>query len=191
MTCAQAKPLKRSCLVHVLFSISSHSRQDYGVNFMNNYWIVKVFVMAARFFLLFVLPSLVFSQYCANLDIFTISNNSPLCWSLSGEFAFEFYPLGNDQSLFLLAILLKKKHWFGMQMERARLQKGPKLNINWPIHNIELGWVWSPLCGSSNKFIGLPNMKGHVYRETKLGFISQRISYQSYYIIPSRKVVFF
>lgn len=58
--------------------------------------------MAARFFLLLVLPSLVLSQYCTDLDI-TASQDSPRCVSPSGEFAFGFYRLGS-QSLFLLAI---------------------------------------------------------------------------------------
>ncbi|KAJ9685843.1 hypothetical protein PVL29_017779 [Vitis rotundifolia] len=62
--------------------------------------------MAARFLLLLVLPSLVFSQYCTDLDI-TASNNSPRCVSPSGEFAFGFYRLGS-QSLFLLAIWFEK-----------------------------------------------------------------------------------
>nr|CAN83565.1 hypothetical protein VITISV_030378 [Vitis vinifera] len=59
-----------------------------------------------RFLLLLVLPSLVFSQYCTDLDI-TASNNSPRCVSPSGEFAFGFYRLGS-QSLFLLAIWFEK-----------------------------------------------------------------------------------
>ncbi|RVW93667.1 G-type lectin S-receptor-like serine/threonine-protein kinase LECRK3 [Vitis vinifera] len=62
--------------------------------------------MAARFLLLLVLPSLVFSQYCTDLDI-TASNDSPRCVSPSGEFAFGFYRLGS-QSLFLLAIWFEK-----------------------------------------------------------------------------------
>ncbi|XP_034704535.1 G-type lectin S-receptor-like serine/threonine-protein kinase LECRK3 [Vitis riparia] len=62
--------------------------------------------MAARFLLLLVLPSLVFSQYCTDIDI-TASNDAPRCVSPSGEFAFGFYRLGS-QSLFLLAIWFEK-----------------------------------------------------------------------------------
>ena len=59
-------------------------------------------LMDARFLLFLLLPSLVLSQDCTNLDI-TASDNSPRCKSPSGEFAFGFHRLEN-QKLFLLAI---------------------------------------------------------------------------------------
>lgn len=45
--------------------------------------------MAARFLLLFVLPSLVGSQYCTNLDK-TATNNSPLCVCLRVNLPLDF-----------------------------------------------------------------------------------------------------
>ena len=63
--------------------------------------------MAARFLLLLLrLPSLVLAQNCSDLDI-TASDNSPRCVSPSGEFAFGFHRL-EEQNLFLLAIWFEK-----------------------------------------------------------------------------------